>query len=281
MSDDGFASVAILGLGAMGGSLARGLSALESPPRVTGWSPRREEREAALSSGAVSAAPETWQQAVVDAELVVLAAPLNACCALVGDVLAATPEDATLTAVASLKAPVARAVADAGGEARWVGSHPMTGSEASGFAASRSELYQGARVWTVAHAEAATRASAVSSMWASLGARPEAIDAEEHDRLMALASQLPQLVSNALAKVLAEGRVTRDRLGPGGREMTRLAGSGPAMWRDILAHASPELVRALRSVAEASGALADLIERGDLDDVEELMNATRTWSANP
>jgi len=278
LSEAPFERVAVLGLGAMGGSLARALSVLEPGVRVVGWSPREEERRAALDVGAVAAAPSDWQEAVAEADLVVLAAPLSASCDLFAGVAEATSSGATLSDVASLKAPVARAATSAGAEARWVGSHPMTGSEESGFAASRADLYEGARVWTVAHPAAEDRVPRVQSLWRALRARPESIDADEHDRLMALASHLPQLTSNALAAVLREGGVLPTRLGPGGADMTRLAASGSAMWRDIFEHASPELVAGLRALAREAAKVADLVEAGDLDGVEELMNATRAWS---
>lgn len=262
----------------MGGSLVRGLSALDRAPRVLGWSPSGEEREAALNASAVSEAPDAWREAVSEAELVVLAAPLQASCSLLGELAGAIASGTTVTDVASLKAPVASAASAAGLEERWVGSHPMTGSEESGFAASRVDLYQGARVWTVAHPEAEERVSDVHAFWGALGARPQAIDAEEHDRLMALASHLPQLASNVLAEVLADGGVLPGQLGPGGAGMTRLAASGPSMWRDILEHASPELVQGLRALSGASARVAEMLERGDLDGIEELMHLTRRWS---
>jgi prephenate dehydrogenase len=278
LAEQPFASVAILGLGAMGGSLARALSGPDRDVRVSGWSPRAEERAAALEAGALSAAPGDWREAVGDVELVVLAAPLAASCELVAGVADAMAPGATLSDVASLKVPIARAVTEAGAEACWVGSHPMTGSEESGFGASRANLYEGARVWTVAHPAAESRAARVHDLWTSLGARPQSIDAEEHDRLMALASHLPQLASNALASVLQEGEVAPSRLGPGGADMTRLAASGPAMWRDIFEHASPELIAGLRALAREAAKIADLVESGDLDRIEEIMNATRAWS---
>ena len=115
-------------------------------------------------------------------------------------------------------------------------------------------------------------------LWRALGGRPEAVDAAEHDHLMALVSHLPQLASNALAGVLADRHLARDRLGPGGADMTRLAASSPTMWRDIFEHASPDLIRGLRELARASTRVADLLEHRDLDGLEELMNATRRWS---
>ena len=273
-----FDRVAILGLGAMGGSLARALSALPSAPVVVGWSPGGEERAAALEAGAVSTAPGAWEAAVAGADLVVVAAPLEASCRLLQDLVGVAEPDATLSDVASLKAPVARAVREGGAEDRWVGSHPMTGSAASGFAASRTDLYAGARVWTVAHPEAEGRVEAVHALWRAVGARPESVDAAEHDRLMALASHLPQLVSNVLAAVLARNDVGPDRLGPGGADMTRLAGSSPGMWRDILAYASPDLAQGLEALAALSTGVAKALREGDLDTVEALMNETRAWS---
>jgi prephenate dehydrogenase len=154
----------------------------------------------------------------------------------------------------------------------------MTGSEESGFGASRADLYVGARVWTVAHPAAGFRLPRMHALWSALGARPEAIEAAEHDHLMALASHLPQLTSNVLAEVLCAHHVSPDRLGPGGADMTRLAASSPAMWRDIFEHASPELLRGLRELARSATRVADLLEHRSLDGLEELMNTTRRWS---
>ena len=276
-SDKPFTSVAILGLGAMGGSLARALSGLEAGPAVIGWSPVEEERTAAEAAGAVISAPAEWQDAVAEADLVVVAAPLKATCRLIASLANSTPLETTLSDLASLKAPLARVVAEAGAQARWVGSHPMAGTEESGFSASRADLYDGARVWCVADPSAAPRVKRLHALWASLGARPAAIDAEEHDRLMAVASHLPQLVSNALASVLAQNHVSPDRLGPGGTDMTRLAASSSEVWRDLLEHASPDLGAGLRALAECSEQIADLLERGDFDGIERLMKETRAW----
>ncbi len=269
--------MAVIGLGVMGGSLARGLSELAERPRVIGWSPSSQEREAALRAGAADAAPSTLGEAVQDADLVVLAAPLAASCALLKDVASAAPAGATLADVASLKAPLARAAEDAGVGERWVGCHPMAGSEESGFAASRAGLYRGARVWTVATRGAASRVPKVHALWRSLGASPAEIDADEHDRLMARVSHLPQLTANALACVLMESKVRPDQLGPGGRDTTRLAGSNADLWKDLLAHASPELAKGLRDLAATADRFADMLERQDVDGLADMMRATRDW----
>lgn len=276
--------VAILGLGLMGGSLARGVSSLALAERITGWSPRSTERDAALTAGAVGFAAADWRNAVSDADLVVLAIPLAATVDLLPELAAATPASTTLTDVASLKAPLARAAVAADVTSRWVGAHPMAGGETSGFWASRADLYEGARVWTVrAGAGEASGGPSdihqrrVDGLWRGLGAEPTPIDAEEHDRLMGLVSHLPQLVSNVLASVLLEEGVDPRHLGPGGRDMTRLAAGNPLMWLDLLEHASEELVEALRSLGREAARAADLLEQRDLEGLELLMKRTRDW----
>jgi cyclohexadieny/prephenate dehydrogenase / 3-phosphoshikimate 1-carboxyvinyltransferase len=271
--------VAILGLGLMGGSVARGIASLQLAHRIVGWSPESTERDAALTAGAVTLAAGQWREAVVDADLVVLAAPLEATRRLLAEVADATPATTTLTDVASLKAPLAETAEAAGVAARWVGSHPMAGAESSGFWASRADLFEGARVWTVERGAEDAHVRAVERLWTGLGAAPRAIEAEEHDRLMAWVSHLPQLLANALADVLEHAGVDADRLGPGGRDMTRLAGSDPRIWSDLLAQASPTLVGGLRGVAQRAERLADLVESGDVDGVDRLMRRTRAWRA--
>jgi prephenate dehydrogenase len=117
----------------------------------------------------------------------------------------------------------------------------------------------------------------VHALWQSLGARPAEIEAEAHDRLMALASHLPQLASNALASVLRDAGVRPDQLGPGGRDSTRLAGSSADLWKDLLGYASPDLARGLRDLAAQADRMADLLDRRDIEAIADIMRSTRTW----
>jgi prephenate dehydrogenase len=264
----------------MGGSLARALKTHDDALVVTGWSPDRREREAVVRAGAADRAPPTLDEAVADAELVVLAAPLEASCRLLGEAARASPPEATLSDIASLKEPMARAAAAAGVADRWVGTHPMAGAATSGFAASRSDLFVGARVWIVAGAGAAGRAEALQALWRSLYARPAAIEAEAHDRLMALVSHAPQVISTVLVSTFMRESVSPHEMGPAARDMTRLASSSPSMWIDLFAHAPPDLPRALRDVAARCVEVAELLERADpdaLDSIGRLMRETGSW----
>jgi prephenate dehydrogenase len=274
-----FGTVALLGLGVMGGSLAKALRANAPETKIVGWSPALGERDDALGSGVVDAAPSAWEEAVEEASLVVLAMPLAACVGFLPTLDGVAPERATLMDVASLKAPVEQVVEQLELEARWVGAHPMAGSEGAGFAHSSAELLEGARVWLVAHERAADRARRVAEFWRMVGADPAPIGAVEHDRRMALVSHLPQLVANALGVEMARRDVAVDGLGPGGRDMTRLAASNVGMWLDLFPYASPDLAAGLRGVAATTSELADALESGDLDAVGRIMHESVAWRA--
>lgn len=269
--------LAILGLGLMGGSLARAAASLSLSPRITGWSPKSTERDAALTAGAVHFAAAAWQDAVADADVVVLAVPLNATCQLLGELTDSMPARAVVTDVASLKLPVERAAREAGLLHRWVGSHPMAGAESSGFWASRDSLFEGATIWLSDDAAEDAHVETIRRLWTGVGATPTSIDPRAHDRLMAWVSHLPQLTSNLLADALDRGGIDASQLGPGGKDMTRLAGSSPAMWKDLLEESGLELGPALRDLGRSAIRLAQELEEGDAEAAARLMHRTRSW----
>lgn len=264
--------ITVIGLGLMGGSLAR---ALAGAGRVAGWSPEAGEREALGEVGVH--APASLREALEGADGVVLATPLAAVRDLLSMVLEVAPE-AWVTDVASLQLPPLRWARAAGMEERYATSHPMTGGEASGFAASRADLYRDAPVWvsTTPGCDPEVR-TAVGGLWTGLGARPRDVDAERHDRRMACVSHLPQVVATHLAALLADRDVGPTELGPGGRDTTRLAGSDPRMWRDILALAGPAASEDLRDLARRLESEADRLARGDASTFAEILDRTRTW----
>lgn len=278
-----FRRIAVLGLGLMGGSFARALAACASAPTVVGWSRDKRERDAAREAGALAEAPAEWETAVEGADLVMLAMPLTATCATIAELPGHIGDGATVSDMASLKVRVAQSVHAAALTSRWVGSHPMAGGVESGFEASSQDLFRGARVWMTYDESAAEKARRVNDLWARLGATPAPIEVEEHDRVMALVSHLPQVTANALALALLESGVELDQLGPGGLGMTRLAASNPSMWRDLLENAPPELGHALRRLAATLVDLADNLEGGGgpgdvgLDDLTRLMERTGAW----
>lgn len=278
VSDPGpFRSIGIVGLGVMGGSLAKGLHRRGGSGEVVGWDLDPSHLDGGERAGAITRRAACLEEAVEGMELVVLAVPVQAACALMGRLPHLLSSDAILHDLASLKTPVQAAVAARGLESRWVGGHPMCGSEASGFEAALPDLYDDARVWIVADDAAEAGARRVEALWRSVGAHPRRMDAPPHDALMGTVSHLPQMTANLLGQVMAEAGVSVADLGPGGRDTTRLAGSSPDVWVEILAHAPPTLATALRRMGKEATGLADAIEAGDLDAVRRLMVTTRAW----
>jgi prephenate dehydrogenase len=273
-----FGSVGIVGLGLMGGSLARSLKALPAPPRIRGLSGDLDEAREAVATGAVDETTEDVQAFFSDLELVVYCTPLAATLDLFELHQPFLDPGTLITDVASLKAPLLERATSLGLGEVYVGSHPMAGSEETGFAASRAGLYGGARIWMVAGEAPQTAFERIQALWSGLGGVPVLIDAQEHDTLMSWVSHLPQMASTALAQALGSAHLPREDLGPGGLDMTRLAGSSPEMWIDLLEQAPASLSGALEALEEALSRIRTLIDEGRGSELKTLMQQAQEWS---
>jgi prephenate dehydrogenase len=273
-----FGRVAIIGLGVMGGSLARALGPLPRPPHVIGFTPDPGDLDAALAGGAIDEAAANAAAAAGSADLVVYATPLKTMLELQARHAGVWRPDAVVSDLSSLKLPLASQARALGVHTRYVSAHPLVGREGSGFGASSAALFQGARVWLSATDVPDDVARRVEHFWNALGARPAWTDAAVHDARMAHASHLPQLLANVLASHLDAQGLGRGDLGSGGRDMTRLAASSPAIWSDLLEQSAPLLAPALREVGADLQALAALLDARDLEGIASLMRRTRAWS---
>jgi len=272
-------SLAVIGLGAIGGSLAW-QARLAGIGRVVGYSPSRGDGVAALRASAVSEVADSPLRAVRGAELVVLAVPPGPTLDLIGRLASSLEPGAILTDVCSVKAPIMARAADCGLGDRFAGSHPLAGTHDSGFLAARPDRLLGCVVYVCesASAEGARAARGVMRFWEEVfEAQPVLISAEAHDRQLAWTSHLPQAVAYALAKSLADRRLGGVSYGTGARDTTRLAASSPDMWLDILLQNRDSLVEALSSVEGRVGDLRRLIEAGDRTGLEHYLETAREF----
>jgi len=272
-------SLAVIGLGAIGGSLAW-QSRLAGVARVVGYSPSRGEGVAALRASAITEIADSPAKAIRGAELVVLAVPPGPTLDLIGRLARSLEPGATLTDVCSVKAPVMARAADAGLGDRFAGSHPLAGTHDSGFVAARPDRLRGCAVYVceTGSAEGPRIARGVMRFWEEvLEAHPILIDAAAHDRQLAWTSHLPQAAAYALAKVLADRRLGGVSYGTGARDTTRLAASSPEMWLDILLQNRDPLVEALSSVESGVAELRRLIEAGDRQGLERYLETAREF----
>ncbi|HEX5820902.1 MAG TPA: prephenate dehydrogenase/arogenate dehydrogenase family protein [Solirubrobacterales bacterium] len=251
--------IAVLGVGLIGGSI--GLAArARLDAEVAGFDPDRELLDRATELGAIDAAHDSVASAVQGAELVFCAAPVLALPGLAAEALDASGEDCAVTDVGSVKRDV---ITTLGSDSRFIGGHPLAGAETSGVESARADLFEGARWYlTPTSTTGGVLYDRVQRAIADIGARPQAIEAETHDRLMASISHLPHVVANVLvtqaATALSEEAEHLPEVGPSFRDATRVAGANPAIWGDIFA-GNREAV-----AAEIDAAVARLTEAAEL-----------------
>ena len=272
-------SLTVIGLGAIGGSLAW-QARLAGIPRVVGVSASRAEGVQALRTSAITELADSPAKAVRGAELVVLAVPAQVTLELIGRLHALLESGALLTDVCSVKSPVlARATAEGLGD-RFAGGHPLAGTHGSGFAAARPDRLRGCVVYVCETGspggdQAARR---VMSFWEQvLEAQPVLIDAATHDRQLAWTSHLPQAVASALAKALADRGLAGVSFGTGARDTTRLAASSPDMWIDILLYNRAAVVEALEATEHSLADLRRLVAAGDGDGLRAYLVAAQRF----
>jgi len=256
--------LAIIGTGLIGASI--GLAASRAGVgSVVGWDPDPDALALAVERGAVGEGAAAVAAAVRDAELAVVAAPVARLPAEVPAVLAASGEGCTVTDVGSTKATVCAAAA---GSPRFIGGHPVCGSEARGAGHASGDLFEGA-TWflTPVAATDPERYRVLHGFVASLGALPVAVAPEAHDRLVALTSHLPHALANLLANEAGATRVDgHDPLAAAGgslRDMLRVAGANPRIWVDIFLDNAGPLAAALAEHRRRTEQLEAALAAGD------------------
>src|SRR5215203_3485063 len=260
--------VAVLGVGLIGGSI--GLAArARLDAEVAGFDPDRSRADLALELGAIDSAPSTIAEAVEGSQIVFCAAPVMDLPGLAAEALEAAAEDCAVTDVGSVKRD---AIAVLGSEGRFIGGHPLAGAETSGVENARADLFEGARWYLTPTANTVGLLyDRLQRAIADLGARPQAIEAETHDRLMATISHLPHVVANVLvsqaANALNEEAEHLPEVGPSFRDATRVAGANPAVWGDIFAGNREAVAAELDGVVARLAEAADLLRAGDQDAV--------------
>jgi prephenate dehydrogenase len=288
--------IAIVGVGLIGGSI--GLAARERlGAEVAGWDPADGVLATALDVGALDRAAPDLAGALDGAEAAFVAAPVGALPTAVADVLAAAGEDCVVSDVGSTKRTIVGTVRDE----RFIGGHPLAGAETEGVRHARAALFDGATWYLTPTARTrGTLYERLHRLLSGIGARPAALDADTHDRMLATVSHLPHVLANVLvaqaAHALSEEvslgakrpggeaiagdepagrgrkRSEANRLpatGPSFRDITRVAGANTAIWRDIYLANSDALIAAIDDATARLAAVRTALERRDGDAVAE------------
>lgn len=259
----------LIGVGLIGGSLAAALRAAGYVHRVVGYGRTPANLDDAMRLGLIDAALPSAVAVAGEADAIVIAVPVGSIASVLAEIAPALRVDSVVTDVGSVKTVVVDAGRDVLGDSyrRFVAGHPIAGTERSGAAAARADLFHGRRVvLTPDDATDANALAAVTAMWQATGADVVSMPALEHDRILAASSHLPHALAYALVDMLVrmdEHRAIFDCSAGGFRDFTRIAGSDPAMWRDILFANAAHVVALLRQYQDDLETLAQAIERGD------------------
>ncbi len=230
--------------------------------------------ERAVVLGALDRATDRAADSVAEAEIVFCAAPVAALPGLVGEALAASPPEAVITDVGSTKRALLAKLADDPEASRFIGGHPLAGAESAGVENARAEMLEGARWYlTPTPASSGVAYDMLQRVVGELGARPQAIAPEVHDRVMAVVSHLPHVLANVLvreaAAALSEESERLPEVGTSFRDTTRVAGANPAVWRDIFDSNREAVASEIEATVERLREAAELIRSGDADAVAE------------
>ena len=235
----------IVGVGLIGGSAAMAARRAGFAAEVVGLGRTQENLDTALSRGIVDTASRD-PEILADCDLVLLATPVRTLALNAEQIVGQLRPDTVVTDGGSVKVEVVRDCEAILGS-RFVGSHPIAGTEDSGAAAADESLFLDAVCVVTPSSETDPAATVlVRQFWEALGMRVVSMDPPSHDRALGVTSHLPHLLAFALAGVAAGERTAiGELLGPSFRDMTRIAASSPEMWRDIL---SSECQHALSDV---------------------------------
>jgi prephenate dehydrogenase len=282
--------ITLVGVGLLGGSLGLAIRKRRLARSVVGFVRREASVGECQRVGAVKHATTELRRAVEGAELIVLCTPIAQMRPLVEQMLPALARGAIVTDVGSVKGTVVRdlesLVAKAGGY--FVGGHPMAGSEKTGVAAARGDLYVNA-VCVITPTRRSNKAAVrkVEQFWKSVGARLLRLSPPMHDDLVSRSSHLPHVIAARLANFVLGPEHPKEQgmlCANGFRDTTRIAAGSPEMWRDIAMANRDNLLRALSAFADGLGEFRRALRSRDGQAISEFFEQARqrreAWSAS-
>lgn len=273
-------SLAILAPGLLGGSVAMAARHYGAAGRITLWARRPEVRLKLRGQPWCDATADTPEEAVREAKIVVVCAPVDQIVPLVRQIAPVLSADAIVTDVGSVKAEICRqAVAALGGRARFVGSHPMAGSEKTGWVHGRADLFA-RRVTFVTPLEETDRDALqrIAAFWTALESEVVTVAPDAHDEIVAHISHLPQILASTLCAALGKRDASwRNFSGGGLRDTTRIAGGDPKLWKTILEQNRDEVLRALRHYQDELHGMERALANRDWFEIQAILERGKVY----
>ncbi len=274
--------IAIIGVGLIGGSLARALKNVKAVKTVAGYGRDENNLKKAVKLGVIDTYSLNIKEVVNDADIVVLATPLFTADLLFSTMSDALKETAIVTDVGSAKGAIVKSARDNLGDlfTRFIPGHPIAGKEESGVEASLAELFDAHRVILTPVAETNDEAlKLITEMWQLTGAEVVNLEVEHHDAILAATSHLPHMLAYALVDCLS-GMQERDAIfefaAGGFADFTRIASSHPRMWHDICFSNREQLLKVMDQFDQHLNKIREAIEHDDSDALLDIFDRAKT-----
>lgn len=248
-----FSKLAIIGPGLLGGSIAMAVRGKNPAARISVWARREEAAEGVKKRGIADFVSTDLQAVAADADVIVFCVPIGAMAPLAEKMAGSVSREALITDVGSVKAPIVKSLGGIfSGRARFVGSHPMAGSEQAGIEAARADLFEGSVcIITPEEVSPARDVEEIRQFWAMLGCEPRILSPVEHDKMIALVSHLPHLIAATLVNLVCEQNPNSlNFCGNGFRDTTRVASGPPAMWTEIFGGNRGQVRKSMQAMIE-------------------------------
>lgn len=277
-----FNCVAVLGVGLIGGSIARAIKKHKLSREIVGYGRNEEELQKAVSLGVVDRSAASVAEAVKNADLIILAVPMGAFEKLFHEMSDSMLPNVIITDVGSAKASVVSAAKAAFGALPegLVPAHPIAGKEKSGVEASLDSLFENRRtIVTPTENSSDVAVAAVTALWEGIGAEVVIMTPEHHDQVLAATSHLPHLLAFSLVDTLSKMQEHSEifQFSAGGfRDFTRIASSDPVMWRDICLYNKKAILTVLKQYERQLKALESAISSQDGDEIEKIFNNAKS-----
>ncbi len=270
--------IAIVGVGLMGGSIGLALRAANPNIEILGVD-RADVIEAAVNRGAIHQGFSQPADCIPSSDTVVIAVPVHAVCGAIRSIAPFVSAAATVTDIASVKSSIAAFGNELLGE-RFIAGHPMAGSEQTGVQNAREDLFNDAAWALTPITQDSVRLEHLEALLRSTGARPIRLNPSTHDRIAALVSHLPHLLSFAYNRCIEadpEAELAHRMGGGSYRDFTRVAASDPTLWRDVFLENKDWLLAALQAHREAISSLEAAVLTADPDTVmQSILTAAAT-----
>lgn len=261
-----FSKIAILGPGLLGGSIALALRQRHPEVRIAVWARRQEAVDEVRAAAIADVASTSLEAVVKEADLVVFCVPIGAMAALAEKIAPFLSKSAVVTDVGSVKAPVVESLDPIFKDcARFVGSHPMAGSEQTGLAAASANLFEDSVcIVTPGNATDSDAVAATGEFWSALGCEVATLSPSVHDEIVALVSHLPHLVAAAIVNlVCSQNPKWLNFCGNGFRDTTRVASGSAEMWSEILQTNRESLKKSIVAMIGKLREVLELLDCGD------------------